>query len=323
MRPVPTAEPLADEAILRNDRTFGPTAELLDAELPDPRFHADRYLRWLYVDNPLGEGFWCDAEEGGVRVAHYGLTRMLYRDREGDVPCVFSLNACTRSTVHRKGWFRTLARDVYERAGDAGRLGVIGVTNARSTKPVVTALDFRLLGPMPVTVVPRRGSGPGVESSTVDAALLADGAWQAVARGLDAHPAHGWTNRYTPAHLAWRLASPDSAPYVVHVGDEVVAVSTVDHAGPVPMAVVLKLLPRDGRRGPLRSRAVIDAACAFHGAPAAVYAGWNAHVPVRGVRPPRRLQPSPLNLVYRSTSPERPVETFVLDTWEFLDMDAY
>jgi len=157
----------------------------------------------------------------------------------------------------------------------------------------------------------------------VDDALLSSDDWRCVAAGLDAHPAHAWTNRYTPSHLRWRLSSPDGAAYVVHIADEVVGVSTVDRLGPVPMAVILKLLPRDGRRGPLPARAIIDAACRFHGAPAAVYAGWNAHVPVRGARPPRRLQPSPLNLVYLSTSPSAPNDTFALDTFEFLDMDAY
>jgi hypothetical protein len=55
----------------------------------------------------------------------------------------------------------------------------------------------------------------------------------------------------------------------------------------------------------------------------AIYAGFNAHVRVRGIRPPRRLQPSPLNLIYRSLSPDAPKVSFTLDTFEFLDMDAY
>jgi hypothetical protein len=35
------------------------------------------------------------------------------------------------------------------------------------------------------------------------------------------------------------------------------------------------------------------------------------------------LQPSPLNLIFRSLHPDVPNDTFVLDTFEFLDMDAY
>ena len=61
----------------------------------------------------------------------------------------------------------------------------------------------------------------------------------------------------------------------------------------------------------------------YHRAPMAVYAGFNARVRVRGVRPPRRLQPAPLNLIYRSLTDRAPQHGFRLDTFEFLDMDAY
>jgi hypothetical protein len=54
-----------------------------------------------------------------------------------------------------------------------------------------------------------------------------------------------------------------------------------------------------------------------------VYAGFNARVHVRGIQPPRRLQPSPLHLILRSLSPAVDQGTLALDTFEFLDMDAY
>jgi hypothetical protein len=44
---------------------------------------------------------------------------------------------------------------------------------------------------------------------------------------------------------------------------------------------------------------------------------------VRGVQPPRRHQPSPLNLIYRRLSDEPPMETFALDTFVYLDLYAY
>ena len=92
----------------------------------------------------------------------------------------------------------------------------------------------------------------------------------------------------------------------------------------MPAAVILKLFPRGGAdAAPRRADAVVGAACRFHRAPYAVYAGFNAHVAVRGVQPPRRLQPSPLHLILRSLSTEIDQETLRLDTFEFLDMDAY
>jgi hypothetical protein len=46
-------------------------------------------------------------------------------------------------------------------------------------------------------------------------------------------------------------------------------------------------------------------------------------VNVRGVRPPRRLQPSPLHLILRSLTDDVDQETLAVDTFELLDMDAY
>ena len=87
--------------------------------------------------------------------------------------------------------------------------------------------------------------------------------------------------------------------------------------------MILKLLPRGRRGGPLNSDAIVGAACRFHRAPYAVYAGFNAAVKVRGIQPPRRLQPSPLHLILRSLSDDVDQDTLTVDTFEFLDMDAY
>ncbi len=163
--------------------------------------------------------------------------------------------------------------------------------------------------------------GRHVESYAVDDAFRA-GALRDLAEGVDTFSVRDWTNSYTPEYLAWRLACPH-ASYAVHVTDELVAVTTTDRRFGVPAAVILKLLPRDGRTGPLRSDAIIGAACRFHRAPYAVYAGFNAHVTVRGIHPPRRLQPSPLHLILRSFSGDVDQDSLALDTFEFLDMDAY
>lgn len=298
--------------------------ELLDAELPDPRFVDASYLRWLYDENPHGAGITESADEGGVRVAHYALVPQVYRDPSGPAPFVFSLNAVTRSGTQRKGYFTTLGRAVYERAAAQGVRMVIGVSNENSTPPVVDKLGWRLYCPLPVQVVPRSLRRPaGWTSHAVDDAYLASPAFAALARELDDHPVETWTNRYTLEHLRWRLASPNGPGFTVHVGPDLVAISTRSHAGPVPMAVLLKLLPRRGDGRVLPARPAVDVVCGHHRTPALVYAGWNRWVRVRGVHPPRRLLPAPLNLIVKSLDPAIPQDTFTLDTYEFLDMDAY
>ena len=136
--------------------------------------------------------------------------------------------------------------------------------------------------------------------------------------------AAGGRTRTPPSTCAWRLGVP---AHVVRGARH----RRARRASPPPTR-------RFGVRGrgdpeaapPRRARsvserdAIVGAACRFHRAPYAVYAGFNAHVQVRGIQPPRRLQPSPLHLILRSLSPATSTRTsLALDTFEFLDMDAY
>jgi hypothetical protein len=300
--------------------------ELLNAELPDTRFQDASYLRWLYDENPVGPGFHDSVDEDGRRMAHYAVIPQEYRCADGPARMVFSLNAVTRSGAQRKGWFTTLGERVYARGAEWGALGVVGVSNVNSTPPVVKKLDFRLLGPLPVRVFPAAGPTVPIETHAVDAAFLASVAFDEWAHDLDDFPVEGWVNRWTPTYLRWRLAAPNMThPYRVHASADLAAITVRDRLGPVPVTVVVKLLPRGGAagRGPLDGHPLIRAVCRADRSPVALHAGYNRHVRVQGVAPPRRFLPAPLNLIYRSESPAAPKETFAFDIFEFLDMDGY
>jgi hypothetical protein len=301
-----------------NDRN----TELLGAELPSHRFVDSRYLQWLYDENPYGTAIQRSVDDDGVRIGHYALIPQRFRSPDGVVPAAFSLNAVVRSGGQRKGLFTQMGLEIYEEAGAAGWQLTTGVCNEKSIGAVVKYMGWKTPGPLPVRVVlPVTRPGP-VESHVADATYLASAEFAALADGLDAFPVAQWTNSYTAEYLRWRLACPAST-YAVHVSDELVAVTTTDRRFGVSAAVVLKLLPRAGHTGPLRAEPIVSAACRFHRAPYAVYAGFNAHVTLGGLRPPRRLQPSPLNLILRSLSPAVDQRPLAIDTFEFLDMDAY
>lgn len=301
--------------------------ELLDAELPSHRFVDSRYLHWLYHQNPYGDAIQRSVDDdAGVRVGHYALVPQRFRSPDGVFPAAFSLNAVVRSGGQRKGLFTQMGLEIYEEAGAAGWLLTTGVCNEKSIGAVVKYMGWKWPGPLPVRlIVPismASKESRRVVSRTVDADYLASDEFAALAAGLDRSPVAQWTNSYSVEYLRWRLACP-STTYAIHVSDELVAITTTDQRARVPAAVVLKLLPRDGRAGPLRADRLVSAACRFHHAPYAVYAGFNAHVMVRGMQPPRRLQPSPLNLIIRSLSPTIDQGPLMIDTFEFLDMDAY
>lgn len=298
--------------------------ELLDHELPDPRFVDAEYLTWLYDRNPDGPAIQAAADEDGVRVAHYALVPQTYRNAAGEAPMLFSLNAVTRRGTQRKGYWSELGLRVFEEATRQGKRLVIGVPNEKSTPGAVKYLGYRFLGPMPVHVAVPVGTGRGYTHHVVDEAFLDGPDFAAVAPELCRHEAVNWTNHYTPERLRWRLARPHGG-YTVHIGPDLVAVSTRSAFGPVPMSVLLKLFPRGevAADRTLSARSAVAAVCRHHRTPALVYAGFNALVRVRGIAPPHRLRPAPLNLVVHSFSDEVPQETFRLDTFEFLDLDAY
>ncbi|HEY5012622.1 MAG TPA: GNAT family N-acetyltransferase [Acidimicrobiia bacterium] len=302
------------------------TTRLLVEHLDAERFGHPGYLRWFYRDNPRGEALdENEDDEHGNRIGHYAVIPTIYRTPAGTTPFIFSSNVATSPTVRRGGLFRAMAERMYERARATGAPGMVGVGNDNSTIVVVERFGWKSLGPLPVRVcVPIPWRGRAVESRPVDAALLASPWFAEIAADLDWVPVARWAQSWTPEFLRWRLSRPDGG-YVIHVTPEAVAVSVIAHARfRVRCAVLLKVFPRPGATLPLSPAPMIAAACGHHRAPLCVYAGFNAHVPVRGVPSPRRLQPSPLNLVFKSLDETRaPTATFQLDTFEFLDMDAY
>lgn len=296
--------------------------ELLHAELPDPRFERPDYLAWLYDDNPDGAGFTGNRDEGDVRVAHYALVPQRYRDAAGPGPFVFSLNAVSRTGSQRKGYFVEIGHEIFAEASAAGRVAITAVANEKSTPGAVKYLGYRHLGPMPVAVtVANPFRARDWRSVVVTEDWLASDDFAELASELDDHPAKGWTPSWQVDNLRWRLARPQGG-YVVHVGPDLVAVSVRDTVRGVPFAVILKLLPRRGATG-LSGREAVAAVCRHHRTPVCVYAGLNAHVTVRGLPLPARLRPAPLNLLVRSLSDEIAQDALQLDTFEFLDCDAY
>lgn len=308
-------EPRASTDNLRN-------TELLARELPASRYRDASYLHWLYDENPYGPAIQRAVDDDGLRVAHYALIPQRYRGPDGPVPAAFSLHAVTRSGTQRKGYFQKLGAEIYAEAGDAGWQLSTGVCNDKSIGAVVKYMGWKTPGPLPVKVCPPGLKGGDVESHRVDADFLAGDRFTALTTGLDDGPVTHFTNSYTTEYLRWRLACP-STTYAIHADDDLVAITTRDTRLGIHAAVILKLFRRTGGDGTVRADAMVGAACRFHRAPYAVYAGFNQHVTVRGIQPPRRLQPSPLHLILRSLSPAVDQDTLAVDTFEFLDMDAY
>jgi hypothetical protein len=316
------------------------TAELLQDAFPRPEFAGDAYLRWLYLENPLGRAIVGDVDEGGRRVAHLGLVPQVWRSREGEGRFLLALNAVhavrkyvrARETAPKPGsrkrtTLASLAAGLYEQAAREGYVGVFGVPNARSTNTFVRKQGFRLIRPLPVRACLPLPSWRGrVESFEVDTRFLQSDRFDERVAGLDDLPVDRWVQRASTHWLRWRLARP-LAGYALHRGPAGIAISTAEVRGGARFAIILKLFPRlDAawdRRTPMLANDLVFAACKFHRTPFAVYAGFNRHMKVWGVPVPRRYLPAPLNLSVLSLSPALDQGGFDVDTYEFLDGDQY
>lgn len=301
---------------------------LLAAELPDPRLVSSDYLRWAYRDNPSGsalERHQIVATGSGPRlVAHYANMPRVYRGPGGVRSSgAWSQNAVVHRDHQRSGHFSRIGLEIYEEAAGRGWSFVVGVTNKRSTGAVVKYMGWRLAGPLPVRVVTPLGRGArSIRHIDVSAEFLDSAEFADFAVTVDRHRVSAWATDYTPEVLRWRLACPHTR-YHLHLAEDVALITTRSAAGPVPACVVLKMFPMAGGNAAVDATRAVRSATRRQRAAFAVYAGFNGSVRVRGVRPPRRLQPSPLNLIVRRLDPTVDQDAIALDTFEFLDMDAY
>jgi len=324
-----------DEVLLRD------ATELLRAELPDPRLADDTaYLRWCYRDNPLGRAWeryhYIEAgrSDRPLLVAHYLIMPRRYRGPEGArSDGAWSQHAVTRSGYQRARHFTRLGLEIYAEAGAAGRSFTLGVTNAKSTGAVVKYMGWRLAGPLPVRIVPsvagRLGRRRRIASAEVTPRWLESADFSDFAGMVDRHRVNGWSTDWASDVLRWRLACP-YARYRVHIADDLAAVTTRTFHAKMPATAVLKLFPlasaasgSDRNAAPIEATGTVAAIARRERSVFTVYAGFNSSVRVRGLSPPRRLQPSPLNLIVRSLDSRIDQDAILLDTFELLDMDAF
>ena len=104
------------------------------------------YLKWQYVDNPVGPVIGFNAYWGDILAAHY-VTMPIYMIINGQKTLgLLSLNTATHPEHQGKHLFTTLADRTYQYATENGYKFVIGVANANSTHGFLKHLGFKLIG---------------------------------------------------------------------------------------------------------------------------------------------------------------------------------
>lgn len=296
------------------------TLRLLQKCFDAPRFRDKAFIEWAYNHNPVAPVLAKDITEDGERICHVGGVPLDYRSADREARILLLLNSSVSPDTQRRGVYVHAMQDLRKDTDEAGYDGFWGVTNDGSTKANLKAGHW-LVRSLPALLSFPLYSPLGVRSHVVTPELLASREFLDVAGELDDFAVDKWVHRWTPEVLAWRLQFPGSR-YVVHISDELFGVSVRTTFKRIPVAVVLKLLPRGNPSRRLQGGPVIAAACLAHKAPVSVYAGINKFVHVGGFALKREWLPAPLNVMYYSQR-DWLAEKLDFDILEFLDFDPY
>ena len=106
------------------------------------------YLKWKYVENPVGQVVGFNAYLDNIMAAHYE-TMPIYMSINGKKTLgLLSLDTATHPDHRGKRLFSILAERTYQYAADKGYKFVIGVANDNSTHGFIKDLNFKLIGPL-------------------------------------------------------------------------------------------------------------------------------------------------------------------------------
>jgi len=298
---------------------------LLQEVYPDADF-SEHYLHWLYEQAPDGVRDGADHIEQDKVLGHYALVPQVWRRGSNTHRMALVVNLAVSRKATRKGIaniFIRLGREAYDRARDAGIEAVHGIANSNSTLGVTKRLRMTPIMSLPVIAgVVFPSVSARTTSYPADRQFLDSRMFEELVASIDHSTDDRTCQEWTLPKLRWRLSSPRTA-YAIHVADSGILTSCVTHHPRLPIAVALKFLPRQGA-GIIKTYQLLAAAARFHRTPFFIYAGINSFAKVIGVRLPRRMLPSPLNLSYlglANSMPAGPQMRYAV--FEFLDFDAY
>lgn len=265
-------------------------AALLREVFPAAGHLTDTYLRWDYAENPMGAAIAVDARDGETAVAHLAGRALIARWAGRETQGYLIHHAATRASHRGQRLFGALLDAIASQARTRGAGFLIAVANAKSAPIFVARHGFAGLGALDVEL----GAGlPPRPRETSE---------------CDFEPV--WSREA----IAWRLARPGAAYRARRVGDSLQCAAPTGLLGAwVELAWVrgdaIETAPQAFAREPWLGARI--------GIGSGRRSGRWAALPV-----PRRLRPSPLELVFLdlagARAPERSRTSFGV-----LDFDAF
>ncbi len=296
-------------------------AELLREVFPHPeRFTLER-IQWSYRDHPLGRTpVGRKFDEAGRQVGNYALVPIRLTNGSHSLMLGLGVDLAVSPSARGSGTFRETVYHSYDEAKRLNFDGILGIANAQSAPRMVKAMGWRHLPSMKTKLLFPFSFGHGRSFHDAHRALDDALVSEAVSRiGVDT--AFGWHQEWNRELLAWRLDMPGGS-YSLHVLSDCIAISTTDRIAGIPVAVLLKIVPFRGVTR-VNGRRVAARLVRSHHTPLVVYWGRHSRSRTPGVTLPKRLQPSPLEVVLHLFDEAKADLELHLDDFELLDLDAY
>ncbi|HEX6374320.1 MAG TPA: GNAT family N-acetyltransferase [Allosphingosinicella sp.] len=236
---------------------------LLRTVFPKAKHLTPRYLDWQHRQNPDGEAVGCNAYLGRALVGHMAAMPLTGRIEGEERRGLFMVNGAVDAAHRGRRLQSRISAAIFEESVRRGYSFCFGTGNKWSTGPLLTR--FQMVKPLDARIGfgwPRRRDRPVRPS---------------------------FERSWSEDALRWRLANPEGRYSVTRRGEAIAiasatwlpGVSAILHQGPGRGGV-----PAGGAApGPVRVWLGLDPQIDW---------GASAFLPV-----PRRLRPSPLNLVYK------------------------
>ena len=137
------------EQVKANDDSIREIQRLLQLvfEKNASKFSFD-YLKWQYVENPIGQVVGFNAYKDDVLAAHYETIPVYMNVKGKKTLGLLSKDTATHPDHRGKHLFTLLAERTYQYAAENDYKFVIGVANANSTPGFIKHLKFKLIGPL-------------------------------------------------------------------------------------------------------------------------------------------------------------------------------
>lgn len=296
---------------------LSPTNRLLQEVFPgDSKYRDESYLEWLYRRSPSGEVIEANRDDSTGRIGHYAIVPQRWALNGVVGRAALSLNTAVSERARGMGLFTLLAAEAYELAEVFCVEWVVGVANANSTPGFTRKLGFELKESLDARVVLgfswKRPNCVNIDDLDSFRSL--------VLRDTETLLQGDFRRHWDVDELRWRLSNPAAKYTLVFVdGCLVVGIRSVQFG--MPVGIVLKVFVGEGAPSVSLSRVARAMSRAVR-APFSVYGGRNNQVRPGGIRIPRRLRPSPLNLIVKALGgggDQIPTPSVI----EFLDFDAY